>query len=43
MYNVVDEMFPSDIFIPKSVTSVVKEFFAPAQTFTIYGSNKSIV
>ena len=26
MYNVVDEMFPSDIVIPKSVTSVVKEF-----------------
>ena len=31
MYNVVDEMFPSDIVIPKSVTSVVKEFFATGQ------------
>ncbi len=31
MYNVVDEMFPADIVIPKSVTSVVKEFFATGQ------------
>ena len=30
-YNDVAEMMPSDIVIPKSVTSVVKEFFATGQ------------
>ena len=30
-YNVIDDLMPSDIVIPKAVTSVVKEFFATGQ------------
>ena len=30
-YNVIDDMMPADIIVPKSVTSVVKEFFATGQ------------
>ena len=30
-YNVVEDLMPSDVVIPKSVTSVVKEFFATGQ------------
>ena len=35
-YNDVAEMMPSDIVIPKSVTSVVKEFFATGQLLNLW-------